>query len=153
MWPHVFAYGLSFFVIGSFWLAHRRKFDRVEGTHPGITWLNFVFLMGLGLIPFATDVLAEHKGLVATILYALTIAVVSFLLAAIGIFADRRGMMNRAGAIDPRDMGAIPSLGTAAVFLASVPVAFIDPDIAKLIWLALIPFNIWLGRKRSRATS
>jgi uncharacterized membrane protein len=150
MGPRIYAYALSFLVIGSFWIAHRRKFERITGSHATIIWLNFFFLLSLGLVPFATDVLAEKDGLVATILYALTVGLASFLLASIGLLAHRRGLIRREDEFDSVDRELIPSLGTAAIFIVSIPFAFINPDIAKLIWLLLIPFNIWLTRRRVR---
>jgi uncharacterized membrane protein len=150
MGPRIFAYALSFLVIGSFWAAHRRRFESISRSHTGLIWLNFLFLLSLGLIPFATDVLAENDGLTATVLYAALVAVVSLLLASIGFFAHRRGLVDE-HLIDPSQRQLLPSLGTAAVFVTSIPFAFISPDLAKLIWLLLIPLNIWMARRSMHA--
>lgn len=53
----VFAYVLSFLVIGSFWLAHWRRYhhiERVDGRHAAI---NILFLAAIAFIPFPTSVL------------------------------------------------------------------------------------------------
>lgn len=146
MGPRLFAYALSFLVIGSFWAAHRRRFEHISRSNSGLIWLNFLFLLSLGLIPFATDVLAENDGLVATILYAGLVGLASLLLASIGWFAHRRGLIDE-GEVSPTDRQLLPSLGTAAVFGVSIPFAFIAPEFAKLMWLALIPLNIWMARR------
>lgn len=150
MGPRIFAYALSFLVIGSFWAAHRRRFEYISRSHTGLIWLNFLFLLSLGLIPFATDVLAENDGLTATVVYAALVALVSLLLASIGFFAHRRGLVDEQ-LVTPSELQLLPSLGTAAVFLASIPVAFLSPDLAKLVWLMLIPINIWMSRRSAHA--
>lgn len=150
MAPHLFAYALSFFVIGLFWLSHRRRFDTITGTHASIVWLNFLFLLLLGLLPFATDVLAENGGLVATVLYAALVAAISLMLVVISLAAEWRGLLapDAEHPLKERTLG--PSLATSAVFAVSIPIAFIDVDSAQLFWLTAFPLNVYLMRRRQR---
>lgn len=151
MGPHLFAYVLSFFVIGSFWIAHRRKFDAITGSHPSIIWLNFLFLLLLGLLPFATDVLAEDGGLVGTVLYASLVAVVSFLLVLISLIAERRGLLADEGEHLMRERMLWPSLATSGVFATSIPLAFLETTTAQIYWFVAFPLNAWLWRRWRRA--
>jgi len=55
----IFAYVLSFLVIGSFWLAHWRRYhhiQRIDGRHATI---NVLFLGAIAFIPFPTSVLGS----------------------------------------------------------------------------------------------
>ena len=70
-----------------FWLAHKRRFDTITGSSPALLWLNLLFLMALGLMPFVTDLIAENSGTAATVIYAGS-AMVSLLLALLGIMSD-----------------------------------------------------------------
>jgi hypothetical protein len=50
----------------------------------------------------------------------------------------------------PKDYVRIARLrgvSVPVVFLCSIPVAFIDADVAKMMWLLLVPLHIWLSRK------
>jgi uncharacterized membrane protein len=54
MWPEFLIYGLSFFVLGVFWLMHHYIFDSVYRFDAALSWINIFFLMCTGLIPFST---------------------------------------------------------------------------------------------------
>lgn len=66
MWPQFLIYALSFMVLGVYWLIHKMIFDSVVGADPPLIWLNIVFLMAVGLIPFSTALVGEHGDLPIT---------------------------------------------------------------------------------------
>jgi uncharacterized membrane protein len=149
MWPKLFAYALSFFVIAMFWIAHRRKFDSISRSHPSVVWLNFLFLMLLGLIPFVTDVLAENGGPISTVLYATLVATISAILVIVSVVAEKLKLLGDDGEYLVRERAVWPSLATSAVFVASMPLALIESTIAQLFWLTAFPINTYLwGRWR-----
>ncbi len=130
------AYGLSFAVIGRFWVVHHRFFSEVIGFDNRLLALNIFYLAWIVLIPFSSEVLGDHGGeTAAVILYAANLSGV--VLTGMWMAADAR----RAGltAIDAatHHEQRYRSLYIAAVFLASIPVAFLAPGIASLMWLAL----------------
>lgn len=144
MLPHLFAYMLSFVVIATFWIGHRRSFTHIKRSNGTLIWLNMAFLMVLGLMPFVTGVLAETSGAVGTSLYAGTIAVVSLLLGTMTVYADRAGLVDAGEYRRPAWLGYL----NAVVFGLSIPLAFYNSDLAKYFWLLLIPLGIWSGRLR-----
>lgn len=150
MWPRIFAYALSFFVIALFWISHRRRFDTFTGTTTSIIWLNFLFLLLLGLLPFATDILAENGGLVATVFYAGLVAAISLMLVIITVVAEARGLLADEAEHPLREGTVVPSLATAGVFAGSIPLAFIAAEMAQLFWLTAFPINIVLFRRLRR---
>ncbi len=56
--PHLFSYPLTFLVGGTYWLAHHRYFDLVEGYDRGLLGYNLLFLLFIGLFPFSTATLS-----------------------------------------------------------------------------------------------
>ena len=58
--PNLFAFALSFVVIGGYWVAHHRLFKYVERYDTRMLWLNLVVLFFIGLLPFPTQVVAEY---------------------------------------------------------------------------------------------
>jgi uncharacterized membrane protein len=137
-WPGLLAYALSVAVIGAFWIGHHAFFATVRAVDRGLLWCNVVYLGLIALIPFPTDLLGrygEQTG--ATVAYALTIALVALANFGTGEYARRRGLLAEATSPDLR------TLPIAAVFLASIPVAFWSPDAAKYLWLLLIPAQRW----------
>jgi uncharacterized membrane protein len=131
-----FAYALSFAVIGRYWLVHHRFFSQVTAFDSRLIALNMLYLGWIVLIPFSSEVLGEHGGATAAvILYAANLTGV--VLIGMGMSADAR----RAGltSIDRASHGEQRwrSLYIAGVFLLSIPVAFVAPNIAPYMWLAL----------------
>lgn len=130
-------YVVSFLVIASFWISHHRKFHHIARTDGMLVWLNFLFLLTIGLIPFATSVISDNGGSVATIFYAGTIVLSALSLTLLWVYAWRRGLTDLEGA----GAGGLlyPTLMPAAVFALSMLVALKWPDAAKYSWLLIIP--------------
>ena len=60
MWPEFLIYGLSFFVLGVFWLMHHFIFDSIKRYDAALSWINIFFLMCTGLIPFSTALFGAY---------------------------------------------------------------------------------------------
>ena len=59
-WPAYAAYVTSFLTIGIIWINHHVMIGRLRRTDHQILILNLVLLMTIGLLPFATDLLAQY---------------------------------------------------------------------------------------------
>jgi uncharacterized membrane protein len=130
------AYGLSFAVIGRFWIVHHRFFSEVTGFDNRLLSLNIFYLAWIVLIPFSSEVLGDHGGeTAAAVLYAVNLSGV--VLTGMWMIADARGAglaeISAASLHEQR----IRAFYISAVFLASIPVAFVSTGIATLMWLAL----------------
>ena len=134
---NLLAYGISFAVIGRFWVVHHRFFSDVTGFDGRLLGLNIFYLSWIVLIPFSSEVLGDHGGSwAAVVLYAVNLAMVALVGWAMAADAYRAGLsrMTPAQAREFRSR----SLFIAGVFLASIPVAFVAPDWAPLCWLVLM---------------
>jgi len=58
--PNLFAYALSFAVLGGFWVNHHQFLHAVARSDRKLLWLNLHFLFWLSIIPLPTAFLAEH---------------------------------------------------------------------------------------------
>jgi uncharacterized membrane protein len=143
----LFAYALSFAVIGRFWIVHHRFFAEVNGFDGGLLGLNLFYLAWIVLIPFSSQVLGDHGGHTASVvLYALNLAGVALVGALMFGYAKRAELVRTAFAAREATAYWVRSVVTAAVFLVSIPVAFVNPDVAPYVWLAL--FFLGVGRRR-----
>jgi uncharacterized membrane protein len=142
----LFAYALSFAVIGRFWLIHHRVFGEMTGFDGRLIGLNLFYLAWIVLIPFSSQVLGDHAGdSAAVIVYAINLAAVT--LVGSWMFADARSAGMLATEPDAYGQGRSRALWTAGVFLASIPVAFLNAHAAPWLWLALFVDPI---RRRAR---
>lgn len=130
------AYGISFAVIGRFWLVHHRFFGEVKAFDQRLISLNLLYLGFIVLIPFSSQVLGDYGGETASVVvYAVNLSAV--VLIGQWMIADARsGGLTTIDAQSHRE-NRIRSAYIAAVFLASIPVAFLAPNLAPLMWLVL----------------
>ncbi len=146
-WPDLLAYAITFAVIGRFWIVHHRFFASVVGFDGRLLGLNLFYLSWVALFPFSAGVLGDHGGdSGAIVLYAVNLSGIT--LVGAWMAADsRRAGLSQMSAEETRE-GRRRSLIVAAVFLASIPVALVDPQIAPFLWLAL--FFDSMGRRVQR---
>lgn len=138
IWHKYLSFAISFLVIGAFWMSHHRKFRFIKRYDTNLIILNLFLLMGIAFIPFPTSVLSENTGVTATVFYALTIVVVGLLSSSIWIYASFHNRL-----IDPgftyrqKRHEALRALTVPTVFLLSIGLAFVNPDLAKFSWLLI----------------
>jgi uncharacterized membrane protein len=60
-WPEYAAYVISFLTIGIIWINHHAMISRLREADHTILILNLVLLMTIGVLPFATDLVATHR--------------------------------------------------------------------------------------------
>ncbi len=132
----LFAYALSFAVIGRFWIVHHRFFGEVTSFDGRLLGLNLFYLAWIVLIPFSSQVLGDHGGDPgAIVIYAANLAGVVLVGTLMLAHARRAGLAQ----IDPEQAHEFHrrSIVIAAVFLASIPVALVNAHAAQFVWLGL----------------
>jgi uncharacterized membrane protein len=130
------AYAISFAVIGRFWVVHHRFFSSVVGFDGRLLGLNLFYLGWIALFPFSAQVFGDHAGdTAAIVLYALNLAGITLVGMLMATDAQRAGLAK----MSPEEAreGRRRALVIATVFLASIPVALLDPNVAPLLWLVL----------------
>ncbi|HMB25628.1 MAG: TMEM175 family protein [Chloroflexota bacterium] len=146
LWPKYLSYAISFWVIGSFWMTHHRKFRFIVRSNTGLMLLNLLLLMAVAFIPFPTSVISEYGNRTATIFYALAMTVVGLLSAAVWAYASHNNrLIEPAFTPGQTRRETLRALIPSAIFLLSIGLAFINDDLAKYSWLliAVVPRFIW----------
>ena len=151
----IFAYALSFVVIAMMWNTHLRRYRFLTAIDGKIIAGNVLQLLLTGLIPFATSMIARNT-------HGMQPLVVSFYAGVIVVnilvgwatwriaISDPRRVSPELTATARRDSDW-RSASTAAIFAASIPVAFQAPVIAMFMWTLQIPANM-LIRRLTRST-
>lgn len=60
--PNILTYALSFITLGLYWVGHHNQFHFVRRTDRTLLWINIVFLMSIGFVPFTTSLLGAYPG-------------------------------------------------------------------------------------------
>jgi uncharacterized membrane protein len=154
LWPRMLAYLLSFVVIASFWISHRAKFNAITGSDGPLMWINMLFLITIGLVPFTTDLIAEGGGSLATAVYAGAMVVSGLSLAWLWRHAERNHLLAASTTPEDSRRQVTSALLVSAVFAVSVPLSAANADLAKYFWLLIIPVNLvlraWAVRRWKR---
>ena len=138
LWDGFLCYALSFVVIGVLWVAHHTQFAHIPRVNPLLLWLNLFFLMMVALIPAVTSLMSDYGGPLPTVLYALVLMASCLILATSWWYAGRTpGLMAEGVPVEMRRTGVLTPLLVAAVFAASIAIAFVwGPAAAQWSWLA-----------------
>jgi uncharacterized membrane protein len=79
-WPSLLGFGLSFIILGMFWVAHQTEFKFIKKLDNTLIWLNIFYLLFVSLLPFSTALLGQYYFLqLAVVIYGLHLIVMVLL--------------------------------------------------------------------------
>ena len=140
--PSVLAYFISFAVVGLFWLRHHEFFGRLQASDSWLAAINLVFLSFIALLPVPTELLGRYDDSTApVVVYAVFILTLSALLRALFSHAEHARLFAPGQRAPVDNQGAI---GVWVAFGASIPLAFVEPDLGMYCWIlaAVIPAGL-----------
>jgi len=129
MWPEFLIYGLSFLILGMFWLMHHAIFDSVLHYDLPLQWINVAFLLLFALIPFSTALFGEHGATQTTALvYGLNTFGITATTWAMWAYATFRHRLVRPD-LEPALIRGANLMGAAyeALLLVAIGVSFLSP--------------------------
>ena len=141
LWPRFLAYLLSFFVIGNLWNSHRAKFAAITAADGGLIWINMLFLLTIGLLPFTTNLIAEGGGTLTTEIYAASMVVSGLSLLWLWWHARRNGLVDPAVTAEDSRRQYSSVIVMTVVFAVSIPLSIAHADLAKYFWILILPGN------------
>jgi uncharacterized membrane protein len=151
--PSLIAYLLSFALVGRFWVIHHRLFETLRAFDSRLMTLNLAFLTLIALVPFSTnlyDRYTQEPVAVAVLGATLGLAALTHWLAV--AYTLRHGLVHEQHRQTTEPLVSPLGLGFTLLFLFSVPVAFLSPTAATLMWVATIFLHYPLGRMRPKAS-
>lgn len=151
--PSLIAYLLSFALVGRFWVIHHRLFETLRAFDSRLMTLNLMFLTLIALVPFSTDLFDQYtqEPIAAAVLGAtLGLAALTHWLS-VG-YTLRQGLVHEEHRPTTEPFASPIGLGFTLLFLLSVPVAFLSPTAAALMWASTTLLHYPLGRMTSRGS-
>ncbi len=144
-YQNIVAYGVAFWVIGSWWRFHHRLFSAIVRYDRVLTTLNLAFLLTISITAFPTALVFEYgtrhlfefgtSANLAVIIFGGVQTIAGFLLWAIWHYASGSGNLVRP-TLSPewRRVTSTMELNRALVFLASIGIAAVSPSLAEATW-------------------
>ena len=139
-WPEYAAYVISFLTIGIIWINHHVMINRLREADHAILILNLLLLMSIGLLPFATGLMAAYLQHPAGRSPAAAVYAGSFLLMAIMFLTLNRHILLRKAHMLGTDLTLARrrqilarSAGGSIPYLIATPLAFVSAYITLAI--------------------
>jgi uncharacterized membrane protein len=136
--PEFVSFLISFWVIGTYWLAHHRTFHYIRGYDRRLLLINLFFLMWIVLLPFSSTVIGEYGNRqIAAVIYAANAGIAGLSLAWVWRHASRDPRLMDVRNVDAREFqyNQLRALTVPLVFVLSIGVSFISVHAAELFWL------------------
>ena len=142
------AFGISFAVIGLFWLGHHGIFRYITAFDRPLIVLNLLFLGTVAFLPFPTEVLSvsgtDRAG--AEIFYAASVAAAGLVEGLIWQYAAASPDLTSPEAARIRRFFTLRIARIPVVFLISIPIAVLAPKAATYVWILAWILGILINR-------
>ena len=144
--PDVGSFALSFVLVGTYWMAHRRMLKGIVRTDARLVWLNLFMLLLVCLVPFTAALLSRYGSLAtAVIIYAANLGLLG--LSSLVLRLQSWLLVSAPPSRQERERTLIISLVGVAVFAISIPIALWSPSLGEYSWLLLLVVGVIFGRR------
>jgi uncharacterized membrane protein len=140
LWPSYAAYVTSFVTIGIIWINHHAMIDRLQQSDRLILMLNLLLLMSIGLLPFATNLMATYLRdpsgrSVAAAVYGGSFVLMSLAFGALNrtILLRRAQLLGVEMGLDERRAVLRRAVIGLVPYAVATPLAFVSPYITLII--------------------
>jgi uncharacterized membrane protein len=145
MWPEFLVYGLSFLVVGVFWLMHHFIFDNVKQYDAALSWINIFFLMCTSLLPFSTALFGEYGAItIIAVAYGVNMFLGFLGLVSLWIYSTRKGLVSSDVESSVVKGGILMGIVYLVTTLVGVGVAFVNPIISFILYFLIVAVVVTL---------
>lgn len=140
--PNIVAYAFSFVVLGLFWVGHHNQFHYIKQTDRVFLWINIVFLLTIGFIPFSSSLIGLYPfSPTAVRVYGANLAATGIMLNSIWWYATGKHRLVDKD-LDPHIISLTQrrTLVGPIVCFVGFGFSYLDPRISLVLYLLLIPF-------------
>jgi uncharacterized membrane protein len=137
--PKLISFLISFLLIAIYWMRHLRVYRYIERWDATLLFLNLLFLLSIALLPFTSNLVGLYAQFAITdAIYALDAAAVGLSMNAIWWYAaSRHRLIDEALPAAAIRQVSASGYGAPVSFLLSIPVAFVNPQWAQIVWWIL----------------
>jgi uncharacterized membrane protein len=139
--PNLFAFMLSFVVIGGYWVAHNGLFKLIDRSDIRLVWLNLLVLFFIVLLPLPTQIVADYGNTTLGVeIYAGAMTLTGLSILALTAYAKHAHLTAPEADVG---MSMMKSALTPLVFASSMVVAIWSPTWAtNMWWLVAVAFFV-----------
>lgn len=140
--PNITAYAFSFVVLGLFWIGHHAQFHYIKHTDRVFLWINVLFLLTIGFIPFSTTLIGLYPlSPTAVRVYGANLAATGIMLNAVWWYATKnRRLVDKDLDAHIVSLAQRRTLVGPIVTIIGLGFSYLDTRISVVLYLLLIPF-------------
>ena len=142
LWPSISAYAFSFVVLGLYWIGHHNQFHYIKRTDRIFLWVNIMFLLTIGFIPFSTSLIGEYPFSPTVVrVYGANLAATGLALNGIWWYAtNNHRLVDKE--LDPHIISLAQKRTVVGPLVCFIGIGFsyLDTRISFVLYLLLIPF-------------
>jgi uncharacterized membrane protein len=128
---------------------HHRLFETLRAFDGRLMTLNLAFLALIVLVPFGTELYDRYSGEpVAAAVFGAIMGLAALTHWSMSAHTLSRGYVDESARAERLPLARPADLGLTALFLVSVPLAFLSTTVAALVWTATILLHLPLARRR-----
>jgi len=148
--PKFVSFGVAFVLLARYWMANHSFFTRIGRVDRRYIGISMFYLAGVAFLPFPTSLVGEFEANpISGVMFALTLAAVSGLGTMLMWHAHSAGLWREQMSEEVHRWQIIGSLVPFAMFLATIPLAFVNTTVMLLSWLVIGPvLGHLVGRRR-----
>ena len=147
--PNMISFGISFVVIGLFWMGHHSIFRYITTLDRPVIAINLVLLGFIAFLPYPTSLLGSGNGpdRVSTIFYSVCISCAGLAELAVWLYAGyAKDLLVPGTSPAVRRYMALRVARIPVVFLLSIPVALFSALVASYFWILIAALGLALDR-------
>jgi len=142
--PDILGYVLSFMLLAVMWVSHHNIFHYLRTIDRPLLWLNVVFLLSIGFVPFSTALLGRYPLLqLPVIIYGANIVGIALTMQAFLAYAVRKGLMAAEGhegsvlrrIVERWRLGAL-------LYGSAIALSFISTEISLAVYAGVLVFMV-----------
>jgi uncharacterized membrane protein len=144
--PDILAYVLSFIILSAFWVRHHSMFHLVAKVDRPLLWINIIFLLTIGFIPFSTSLLGRYPLLqLSLVIYGINLIGTSVTSQALWRYAVSKKLLIKSDALNELVLSAITRRMTAAPFGYAIGIAlsFSNPVLTLALYIIILLFTVF----------
>jgi len=152
MLPNLFAYMLSFAVLGSFWVNHHQFLHAIAHSDRNLLWYNLHFLFWLSIVPLPTAFLAEHfQKPQASMLYGISMLTAGGSFVVMNAYAEKKELFIEKLSSKVRSRIIKLNILSISLYIISIFICYLSVYISIIIFafvpaLYFIPQNVELEK-------
>jgi uncharacterized membrane protein len=146
--PDLIAFAIAFVLLGRYWMAHHDFYSTLGAIDRGLVGLTLVYLIFVAFLPFPTSLVGEYESNpVSVLVFALVLSGISGMETAMFVHAHRRRLLRVPLSPAMFRWGVMASLQPVAVFLVTMPFAYLSSTGVLLSWAVLFTLLNRLTRR------